>query len=161
MIDWRFFISPRSLLNFPCIFSVLVSRLFICNSILFSRFLVIFTIITLKSCSGRLPISSSLVWFGGLLSCPFAWWIFLCLFIFLGCCVWGGLSSYCFSRVFSVLGGQGWLSVCSLNWIPFISLSSRSLILSSTGFILLFIALSSAFIAAKEFSNFSCSSLSF
>ena len=53
----------RSLLNISCIFSILVSRLF--NSILFSRFWIIFTIIILNSFSGRLPISSSLVWFGG------------------------------------------------------------------------------------------------
>ena len=67
----------------PCkLFSILVSRLFICNSILFSRFWIIFTIIILNSFSGRLPISFSFVWFGGLLSCSFTWWIFLCLFIF-------------------------------------------------------------------------------
>ena len=35
------FISSRSLLNISCIFSILVSRLFICNSILFSRFWII------------------------------------------------------------------------------------------------------------------------
>ena len=40
-----FFISSRSLLNLSCIFSILVSRLFICDSILFSRFWIIFTII--------------------------------------------------------------------------------------------------------------------
>ena len=31
--------------------------------------------------SGRFPISSSFVWFGGHLSCSFTCWIFLCLFI--------------------------------------------------------------------------------
>ena len=41
--------SPRSLLNLSCIFLILVSRLFICNSNLFSRFLIIFTIIILNS----------------------------------------------------------------------------------------------------------------
>ena len=70
--------------------------------------------------SGRFPISSSLVWFGGHLSCSFICWLFLCLFILfkllsLGCpfcilavcgvlfivafprCVWvctGGLSRF-------------------------------------------------------------------
>ena len=44
MIDWLFFISYRSLLNISYIFSTLVSSIFICNSILFSRFWVIFTI---------------------------------------------------------------------------------------------------------------------
>ena len=81
IIHWLFFISSRSLLNFSCIFSILVSRLFICNSFLFSRFWIIFTIIILNSFSGRLPISYSLVWFSGLLSCYFTCWIFLCLFI--------------------------------------------------------------------------------
>ena len=59
----------------------LVSRLVNCNSILFSRFWIIFTIIILNSFSGRLPISSSLVWFGGHLSCSFTCWVFLCFFI--------------------------------------------------------------------------------
>ena len=65
------FISSRSLLNISCIFSILVSSLFICNSILFSSFWIIFSIIILSSFSGRLPISSSFVWFGGHLSCSF------------------------------------------------------------------------------------------
>ena len=73
--------SSRSLLNLSCIFSVLVSRLFICNSNLFSRFWIIFTIIIWNSLSGRFPISSSFVWFGGHLSCSFTCWVFLCLFI--------------------------------------------------------------------------------
>ena len=71
------FISSRSLLNFPCIFSNLVSRLFICNSILFSRFWIIFAIFILNYFSGRLPIASFFVWFGGILSCSFT----CCLFI--------------------------------------------------------------------------------
>ena len=70
LID-SFFISSRSLLNLSCIFTILVSRLFIYNSILFSRFLIIFTIIILNSFSGRFPISSSFIWFGGHLSCSF------------------------------------------------------------------------------------------
>ena len=69
------------LLNISCIFSILVSSLFICNSILFSRFWIIFTVIILNSLSGRLPISSPFVWFGGHLSCSFTSWVFLCLFI--------------------------------------------------------------------------------
>ena len=47
IIDWLFSISPRSLLNISCIFSILVSSLFICNSILLS-FWIIFTIIILN-----------------------------------------------------------------------------------------------------------------
>ena len=71
------------MLNLSCIVSILVSRLFICNSILFSIFWIIFTIIIQNSLSGRFPISSSFVWFGGHLSCSFAKLlrIFLCLFI--------------------------------------------------------------------------------
>jgi len=74
------FISSRSLLNFSCIVSI-VSSMFFCNSILFSEYWIIFTIIILNSFSGRLPISSSFVWFGVHLSCSFTCWIFLCLFI--------------------------------------------------------------------------------
>ena len=54
---------------------------FICDSILFSRFLIIFTIMIRNSLSGRFPISSSFVWFGGHLSCSFTCWVVLCLFI--------------------------------------------------------------------------------
>ena len=62
IIDWLFFIffiSSRSLLNISCIFSILVSSQFICSSILFSRFWIIFAVNILNSFSGRLPISSS------------------------------------------------------------------------------------------------------
>ena len=41
IIDWFFFISFRSLLNISCISSILVSSLFICSSILFSRLWII------------------------------------------------------------------------------------------------------------------------
>ena len=76
-----FFISSRYSLNLSCIFSILVSRLFICDSILFSRFWIIFTIIIQNSLSSRFRISSSFVWFGGHLSCSFTCWVFLCLFL--------------------------------------------------------------------------------
>ena len=46
---------------------ILVSRLFICNSISFSTFWIIFTIIIWNSLSGRFPISSSLVWWAFIL----------------------------------------------------------------------------------------------
>ena len=62
-------------------FSIFVSRLFICNSNLFSRFWIIFIIIILNSFSGRFPFSSSFVWVGGHFSCSFTFWVFLCLFI--------------------------------------------------------------------------------
>ena len=38
IIYWLFFVPYRSLLNLSCIFSILVSKLFICDSILISRF---------------------------------------------------------------------------------------------------------------------------
>ena len=97
-------------------FSVLVSRLFICNSILFSGFWIIFTTIILNSFSGRLPISSSFVWFGVLLSCPFTCWIFLCLFNLLWLLCLG--LSFCMLEVcgssllwrFLPVGGVGWVA---------------------------------------------------
>jgi len=51
-------------------------------SILFSRFLIIFTIIILNSFSGSLPISSSFIWTSVFLVCSFICVIFLYLFIF-------------------------------------------------------------------------------
>ena len=65
-----FFTSSRSLLNISYIFSIL-----------FPRFWIIFTIITLNSISSRLPLSSSFVWSGGFLPCSFICCIFLCLLI--------------------------------------------------------------------------------
>ena len=64
------FSSSRLLLNVSCIFSIL-----------FPRFWIIFTIITLNYFSCRLPISSSFVWSGGFLSCSLICCIFLCLLI--------------------------------------------------------------------------------
>jgi len=111
IIVWLF-ISPGLLLNLSFIFSVLVSSLFICNSILFSRFWIICTIIILNSFSGRLLVSSSFAWCGGHLSCSFTYWIFLCLSFCLDCCVWGVLSVGCMFVVPRYCG------VCSL-WVGF------------------------------------------
>ena len=113
IIGQLFFTSSRSLLNTSCIFSVLVSRLFICNSIWFSRFWIIFTIIILNYFSGRLPISSSFVWFHGHLSCSFMYCTFLCLFILfrLLCLGWPfGMLEVCGSSLlwkFLPVGGVG------------------------------------------------------
>ena len=41
LLYWLFFIYSRSLLNLSCILSILVSKLFICDSILISRFWII------------------------------------------------------------------------------------------------------------------------
>ena len=76
-----FFNSSKSFLNISYIFSILVSRLFICNSILFSRFWIIVMVIIWNSLSGSFPISSSFVWFVGRLSCSLIFWVLLCLFI--------------------------------------------------------------------------------
>ena len=66
------FSSSRSLLNVSCIFSIL-----------FPRFCIIFTIITLNSFSGRLSISYLFVKSGGFLPCSFVCCVFLCLLILL------------------------------------------------------------------------------
>ena len=72
-------------------------------SILFSRFWIIFTIITQNSFSGTLPITSSFDWSGGFLPCSFICCVFLCVLIllnllFLGSplCKWQVRSSCCF-----------------------------------------------------------------
>ena len=50
---------------------------------MFSRFLIIFTIIILTYFSGNFPISSSFIWTSVFLACSFICAVFLCLFIFL------------------------------------------------------------------------------
>ena len=71
-----FFNSYRSLLTITCV-------ILICASILFLRSCIIFTIITLNTFSGRLPISTSCC--SGILSFTFLWDIFLCRLIFCDC----------------------------------------------------------------------------
>ena len=130
IIDCLLFISSRSLLNFSCICSILVSNLFTYNFILFSRFWIIFLIIILNSFSGRLPISS-FVWFGGHLSCSFSCWIFLCLFnLFkLLCLGWPfcmlerflfivelAACGWCWTSDFSRFPGYGSLCRCFGGW---------------------------------------------
>ena len=66
-----FFNSSRSLLIDSCIFSIL-----------FSRFLIIFTIIILNSFSSNFPVSSSFIWTFVFLVCYFICAVFLCIFIF-------------------------------------------------------------------------------
>ena len=92
IIERLFFISSRSLLNIYCIFSILISRLFICNSILFSKFRNTFTIIVLNYFSDRFPISSSFVWFGGHFHFPLPAEYFSAFSSCLDFYVWGGLS---------------------------------------------------------------------
>ena len=66
-----FFTSSRTSLNDSYIFSIL-----------FSRFLIIFTIIILTSFSGSLPVYSSFIWTSVFLVCSFISVVFFCLFIF-------------------------------------------------------------------------------
>jgi len=65
-----FFNSSRSLLIDSCIFSIL-----------FSRVLIIFTILILNSFSGSLPVSYSFIWPSVFQVCFFICAVFLCLFI--------------------------------------------------------------------------------
>ena len=65
-----FFNSSRSLLIDSYIFSIL-----------FSRFLIIFTTIILNYFSGSLPISSSFIWTSVFLVCSLICVVFLCLFV--------------------------------------------------------------------------------
>ena len=103
--------SPSgSLLNVSCIFSIL-----------FPRFWIILTIITLSSFSGRLPISSSFVWSGGLLPCSLICCVFLCLLILLNLLFLGSpfcrlqvLSSHCFWCLPPVAKGG---SVCCVGFL--------------------------------------------
>ena len=65
------------------------------RSLLFTRFWIIFTVITLNSFSGRLPISSSFVWSGKFLPCPSSA-AYFCVFSFcLTYYVWGLLFAGC------------------------------------------------------------------
>ena len=115
-----------------------VSRLFICNSILFSRFWIIFAIIIWNSLLGRFPISSSFVWFSGHLSCSFTCWVFLCLFILLYCCVRGGLSVFWQFVQFSLL--WSFLPVSGVGRVTFQGFLIRetriSVLVGGAGFIL-------------------------
>ena len=62
--DWLFFISSRYSLNISCSFSICVSSLFICISILLSRFNIIFTVIFFHVDSLSPPLL-------------FGWWVFI------------------------------------------------------------------------------------
>ena len=77
------------------VYSLILLGLFIDSCIfssLFSRFLIIFTIIILNFFSGSLPMSSSFIWTSVFLVYSLICVVFLCLFIiFLTYCVWGPL----------------------------------------------------------------------
>ena len=83
-------------------------------SILFSRFLIIFTIIILNSFSSSLPISSSFIWISVFLVCSFICVVFLCLFIIF-------LNLLCLRSPFQRL--QGWI-LSSFWFLPSLAWSS-------------------------------------
>ena len=100
------FSTSRSLLNISPIFSIL-----------FPRFWFTFTIITLNSFSGRLHISSLLVWSGGFLPCSFICCVFLCLLILVNLLCLGSpfrRLQVCSSRCFFV-SAPPWLRL--VQWV--------------------------------------------
>ena len=103
------FSSSMSLLNLSYIFSILFPRLWI-----------IFTIITLNSFSGRLPISSS---FFGLVSLYLAPSSAVCFSVFSFCltyCVWGLLFAACWFIIPVVFGVcPQWLRL--VQWVVWAS----------------------------------------
>ena len=113
------FTSSRSLLNVSYIFSIL-----------FPRFRIIFTIITLKSFSGRLPNSSTFVRSGEFLPCSFICWFFLCLLILLNLLCF--VSPFCrplirTSRFFWCLSPVA--KVVSVHWVDLLVEGSSACVL--------------------------------
>ena len=89
IIDQLIFISSRFLLNISCIFSILVSRLFICNSIL------VFEILDHLSYHYSelfFRYTPYLLLFSLVLSSSFTCGIFSAFSFCSDCCVWGALS---------------------------------------------------------------------
>ena len=121
MID-SFFISSRSLLNIYCIFSILVSRIFICNSISFSRFWIIFTIIILNSFQVDFLAPPLLFGLVGVYCVPLPAEYLSAFSSCLYCCVWGDLSVFWQLVVPLYCGGSslwvgldGWL--VKVSWL--------------------------------------------
>ena len=89
MTNLDIILKSRDILSLSCIFSILVSRLFICDSILISGFWINFTIIIRNSLSGRFPLLFGLV---GIYPVPLPSVYFSAFSSCLYCGVWGGLS---------------------------------------------------------------------
>ena len=103
IIDWLFFISARSLLNFSCIFSILASRLSVTpfcfqnfESFLLSLSWILFQLDFLSP-----PLLFGLV---GFYHVPLPAEYFSAVSSCLGFCVWGGLS-VCWKFVVPLYGG--------------------------------------------------------
>jgi len=112
-----------SLLNLSCIFSILVSRLFIYDSIFFSRFWIIFS-----SSLGILyqvdSLSLPLFWFDGhsfsfglmdIYPVPLPAWYSSVFSSCLYCSIWGGLSVFWQFVEFSLL--WSFLTVGGVLWV--------------------------------------------
>ena len=108
--------TSMSLLNLSCIFSILVSRLFICDSIFFSRFWIIFSSllgILYQVDSLSLPLLFGLM---DIYPVPLPAWYSSVFSSCLYCSIWGGLSIFWqfveFSLLWSFLtvGGVGWVA---------------------------------------------------
>ena len=95
--DWTYILCRQIVLHWqadslPLCHVASTSSLFIHASILFSRLWIIFTIITLNSFLGRLPISFSFL-HCGFLPHSFIYWMCLCLFILFNLLCLGFLST--------------------------------------------------------------------
>ena len=139
--DCLFFNSSRSLLIISFICSICAYSLFIHASILFSRFWIIFSIITLNSRPGRLPFSSSFVLSFGFLPCSFICYMFLWLFIWFNLLCLG--SPFCRLEgqvpliVESAPRGWGWTSALwrfSGWWMELDLVSLKGSAMSSSAF---------------------------
>ena len=101
IIDQFFFISLRSLLNISCIFSVLASSLFICNSICFQDFGSFLLSLFWKLFQVE-SLSPLLFGFVGFYHVPSPVEYFSAFSFCLDCCIWDALST-------------GWMFMIPLN----------------------------------------------
>ena len=131
-------IYSRSLLIDSCILSIL-----------FWRFLIIFTILILNSFSNSLPTSSSFIWTSVFLVCYFICAVFLCLFItFLNLLCLRSPSPRLQGWILSSFWKKGWCSgLCKLliewdlSWVFFLwwARLSEVVILSADDWVCIFV----------------------
>ena len=89
IFDWLFFVYSRSLLNISCIFSILVSRLFVCNCIFVFKILDHLSYHYSELFFRYTPYH---LLFSLVLSSSFTCGIFSTFSFCSDCCVWGALS---------------------------------------------------------------------